>query len=75
METKENVALDMSQTQQSIAPGQAIPPEQTIAVEGNTTVPGLFRYRCKEYGDRVAHREKDLGIWKAYSWNDYYDHA
>jgi long-chain acyl-CoA synthetase len=75
METKENVALDMSQTQQSIAPGQAIPPEQTIAVEGNTTVPGLFRYRCKEYGDHVAHREKDLGIWKAYSWNDYYDHA
>jgi long-chain acyl-CoA synthetase len=53
----------------------AIPPEQTIDVEGNTTVSALFRHRCNQFGERVAHREKDLGIWKSYSWNDYYQHA
>jgi long-chain acyl-CoA synthetase len=53
----------------------AIPPEQTIDVEGNTTVSALFRHRCNQFGERVAHREKDLGIWKSYSWNDYYRHA
>lgn len=53
----------------------AIPPEQVIDVEGNTTVSALFRHRCKQFGERVAHREKDLGIWKSYSWNDYYRHA
>lgn len=54
---------------------QAIPPEQVIQVDGHDTVPALFRYRGELYGERVAHREKDLGIWKAYSWNDYYEHA
>lgn len=53
----------------------AIPPDQVIDVEGNTTVSALFRHRCKQFGERVAHREKDLGIWKSYSWNDYYRHA
>jgi long-chain acyl-CoA synthetase len=53
----------------------AIPPEQTIDVEGNTTVSALFRHRRNQFGERVAHREKDLGIWKSYSWNDYYRHA
>jgi len=42
---------------------------------GCSTVPALFRHRCKQFGDRAAHREKDLGIWKSFSWNDYWNHA
>lgn len=44
-------------------------------VDGCTTVPALFRQRCQELGPRTAHREKDLGIWKSYSWADYWDAA
>ena len=53
----------------------AIPPEQTIEVDGHDTIPALFKHRSLQYAERVAHREKDLGIWKAYSWTDYYHHA
>ena len=53
----------------------AIPPEQTIEVDGHDTIPALFKHRSLQYAERVAHREKDLGIWKAYSWTDYYQHA
>ena len=35
----------------------------------------LFGKRCQELGARTAHREKDYGIWLAYSWSDFYDHA
>jgi long-chain acyl-CoA synthetase len=31
--------------------------------------------RCRKYGDRAAHREKKLGVWQEYSWNDYYNGA
>lgn len=44
-------------------------------IDGHTTLPSLFRARCKELGERTAHREKDYGIWLSYSWNDYYTHA
>ncbi|MEL7274091.1 MAG: long-chain fatty acid--CoA ligase [Pseudomonadota bacterium] len=39
------------------------------------TLPKLFQARCKELGRRVAHREKDLGIWRSFSWNDFYSNA
>ena len=35
----------------------------------------MFIKRCKELTTRTAHREKDLGIWKSYSWNTYYKKA
>jgi long-chain acyl-CoA synthetase len=35
------------------------------------TVPSLFMSVAAERGDKVALREKDLGIWKSYSWRDY----
>jgi len=56
-------------------PEKAISPEQPIVVEAHDTVPALFKHRSQQYGERVAHREKDLGIWKAYSWKDYFEHA
>ncbi|HOM15601.1 MAG TPA: AMP-binding protein, partial [Rubrivivax sp.] len=33
------------------------------------SVPELFRLRVKELGDATMMRQKELGIWQAYSWN------
>lgn len=46
-----------------------------VQIDGHRTVPALFRARCTANANRVAHREKDLGIWRAHTWADYYDHA
>jgi long-chain acyl-CoA synthetase len=35
-----------------------------------TTIPELFAQRVAELGDRPMMRQKDLGIWRAYSWNE-----
>lgn len=42
---------------------------------GCDTIAKLFTKRCEQFGSRTAHREKDHGIWKSYSWNDYYQRA
>ena len=42
---------------------------------GCDTIPKLFRQRCQQHADRTAHREKDLGIWRAHSWSTYYERA
>ncbi len=47
------------------------PTEQTFEVDGCETVSKLFRKRTQELGDRVAIREKDLGIWRAVTWREY----
>ena len=33
------------------------------------SIPELFRLRVKELGDATMMRQKELGIWQAYSWN------
>ncbi|WP_244743306.1 AMP-dependent synthetase/ligase [Mesorhizobium sp. L-8-10] len=43
--------------------------------DGADTLVKLFRARCQELGAKVAHREKDYGIWLSYSWTDFYEHA
>lgn len=43
--------------------------------DGCDTLAKLFRQRAEELGERIAHREKDYGIWLSYSWNDFYEHA
>ena len=43
--------------------------------DGCDTLPKLFRQRCQELKDKVAHREKDYGIWLSYTWTDYWEHA
>ncbi len=53
----------------------AEPGRRPVHIDGHLTVPALFRARCRENGADVAHREKDFGIWQAYSWSDYYGHA
>ncbi|MCB1383536.1 MAG: long-chain fatty acid--CoA ligase [Notoacmeibacter sp.] len=44
-------------------------------IDGCDTLPKLFLQRCRELGQRTAHREKDYGIWLSYSWADYLEHA
>lgn len=54
---------------------QPIRTPEVYQLEGCDTLPKLFRYRVREFGDKVAMREKDLGIWRAISWNEYGDRA
>ncbi len=36
------------------------------------TLPQVLRENFKKYGNRVAMRVKDRGIWQEYTWEDYY---
>lgn len=49
--------------------------QRPVTVDGHDTIPKLFAARCAELGTRTAHREKDMGIWKSYSWHDYWNRA
>ena len=46
-----------------------------VSAAGCTTVSELFWKRATERGDKVAVREKDLGIWNEYTWADYGEQA
>ena len=35
------------------------------------TYPKLLRLNAKEHGNEIALREKDLGLWRLFTWNDY----
>jgi long-chain acyl-CoA synthetase len=35
------------------------------------TYPKLLRLNAREFGEEIALREKDLGLWKPFTWNDY----
>jgi long-chain acyl-CoA synthetase len=39
------------------------------------TVPRLFHEQVKRFGDRVALREKVLGIWREITWNSYREYV
>ena len=39
------------------------------------TAPQIFRETVKKYGDRVALRKKEYGLWHDISWNGYYSMA
>jgi long-chain acyl-CoA synthetase len=36
------------------------------------TVPGIFQRTVEKYGDRVAMRQKEYGLWHDISWNEYF---
>jgi long-chain acyl-CoA synthetase len=36
------------------------------------TTPRVFRQTVKKYGDRIAMRKKEYGLWHNISWNEYY---
>lgn len=49
--------------------------ETALHIEGCDTVVKLWRKKCLERGEQIAHREKELGIWQRFSWQDYYHSA
>ena len=49
--------------------------EGPIHFDGCDTLPKLFAQQCRRLKDKIAHREKDYGIWLSYSWTDFYSHA
>jgi len=42
---------------------------------GCKTIPQLFRHQCRQFGSKTAHREKDRGIWKSFTWEQYFEKA
>ena len=44
-------------------------------IDGCDTVPKLFLHRCRTLGERTAHREKALGIWRSHTWAQFLDAA
>ncbi len=50
-------------------------PAGAHTVLGQDTLPRLFRHVVAARGDRVAMREKDLGIWRAITWREYGERA
>jgi len=51
------------------------PTFEPVTIEGCDTVIKLFRHRVKQLGSKVAMREKNFGIWEAYTWADYGEQA
>src|ERR1700686_3727442 len=45
--------------------------DYTGRVKQADTYPKLLRLNASEYGGELALREKDLGLWKRFTWNDY----
>ncbi|MCX5878264.1 MAG: AMP-binding protein [Deltaproteobacteria bacterium] len=47
-----------------------------IEMTKDLTIPKLFLSQCKRYGTtKVAMREKEFGVWRPYTWQDYYDNV
>jgi long-chain acyl-CoA synthetase len=56
-------------------PGRAAAAGEPALVHGQDTLPRLFRHVVRERGDRVAMREKHLGVWRGISWREYGEQA
>ena len=47
-----------------------------IEIPKDLTVPKLFYQQVQNFGkDRVAMREKEFGIWRPITWNDYLENV
>jgi long-chain acyl-CoA synthetase len=47
-----------------------------IEITKDLTIPKLFLSQCRKYGkSKVAMREKEFGIWRPFTWQDYYDNV
>ena len=57
------------------ASGPAAASAPPALVHGQDTLPRLFRHVVRERGDRVAMREKELGIWRGITWREYGERA
>jgi len=54
---------------------EAEPDPRIWTVHGQDTLPKLFGHVVAERGDKVAMREKHLGVWRSISWREYGDNA
>ena len=45
------------------------------AIDGCDTLAKLFLRRCLALGERTAHREKTLGVWRSHSWAAFLESA
>ncbi len=64
----------MSAVLQAVEPARAGSPDGCVVL-GQDTLSKLFRHVVAERGDKVAMREKDLGIWRSISWREYGERA
>ena len=46
--------------------------EDIISFDNQTSIPALFRFRAQTLKNKVAMREKHFGIWRTFSWDQYY---
>ena len=46
--------------------------EDIISLDNQTSIPALFRFRAQTLKNKVAMREKHFGIWRTFSWTQYY---
>lgn len=46
-----------------------------IDIGPDLTIPKLFLRRTGEFGDRVAMREKEFGIWRPFTWSAYLENV
>jgi long-chain acyl-CoA synthetase len=44
-----------------------------VAITPDLTIPKVFLQAVRKYGDKVAMREKEFGIWRPFTWNEYLD--
>ncbi|MCE2688261.1 MAG: AMP-binding protein [Rubrivivax sp.] len=44
-------------------------------IDGCDTTPKLFLKKALERGERIALREKDMGVWQSYSWRHFHARA
>lgn len=46
-------------------------PMRQVVVTDDLTIPKLFLRKAHEYGDKVALREKEFGVWHPTTWREY----
>ena len=49
--------------------------EEIISLDNQTSIPALFRFRAKTLKNKVSMREKHFGIWRTFSWDEYYSNS
>jgi long-chain acyl-CoA synthetase len=50
-------------------------PARFAHVETNDTLPKLLRHNARKHGSDIAVREKELGLWRPYTWAAYHERA
>ena len=49
--------------------------EEIINLDNQISIPALFRFRAETLKNKVAMREKHFGIWRTFSWDQYYSNS